>query len=216
MSAEQAWDSILTLAAGTEIDECLLRRGDDIRLTALSGDQINAESVQKMIEEMRATGKPLRPALAGGGGKKKGGGRVNPRAIAMLYDGGKPQVRAGLVLARASELPQPAPENHFLRLFGQSDRLVADTNTTDGSVPQMLSLMNGPVQEIITGGSTALAGAVKADPAAEKVTALYRSFLARDPSPAERDKSVAALDGGLKVADVAWVLLNSREFLFIQ
>ncbi|HEX2746695.1 MAG TPA: DUF1549 domain-containing protein [Verrucomicrobiales bacterium] len=217
MSAEQAWDSILTLAAGTEIDECLLRRGDDLRATALPSDQINAGTVQKMVEDMKAEGKNLRPAaLAGGGGKKKGGGKINPRAIAVLYDGGRPQIRSGLLLARASELPQPAPENHFLRLFGQSDRLVSDTNTTDGSVPQMLSLMNGPVQAIITGGSTALAGAVKAAAPAEKIAALYHSFLARDPSPAERDKSVAALNGGLGVADLAWVLLNSREFLFIQ
>jgi hypothetical protein len=76
--------------------------------------------------------------------------------------------------------------------------------------------MNGPVQEIITGGSAALAGAVKAGGREEKVTALYHSFLARDPSPAERDKSIAALNGGLRVPDLAWVLLNSREFLFIQ
>lgn len=214
MSAEQAWDSILTLAAGTDIDECLLRRGDDLRHTALPSDQINAASVTKMIDDMKSNGIPLRPG--GGGGKKKGGGKINPRALAAFYDGGRPQVRANLVLARASELPQPAPENHFLRLFGQSDRLVSDTNTTDGSVPQMLSLMNGPVQEIITGGSAALAGAVKAGNREEKVTALYHSFLARDPSPAERDKSIAALNSGLRVPDLAWVLLNSREFLFIQ
>ncbi len=212
MSAEQAWDSILTLASGTDIDECLLRRGDDLRQTVLASNEINAASVQKMIEEMRSSGRPLRGA--GGGGK--GGGKINPRALAVFYEGGKPLVRSGLVLARASELPQPAPENHFLRLFGQSDRLVSNTSTTDGSVPQMLSLMNGPAQSVITGGSTALAAAVKAGTPGEKVDSLYHSFLARPPSDQERGKFTAALQSGMEVADLAWVLLNSREFLFIQ
>ena len=46
--------------------------------------------------------------------------------------------------------------------------------------------------------------------------ALYLSFLARRPSPAERTASAKALDGGLALPDLAWSLLNSREFLFIQ
>jgi hypothetical protein len=171
------------------------------------------EKVQELIGKVQ--GKVRAVAASGGAGKKKGG-MINPRALAFFYEGGKPQQRAGLVLARASELPQPAPENHFLRLFGQSDRLVADTNTTDGSVPQMLQLMNGPVQEVITSGSTALAAAVKAGTPAEKVASLYHSFLSRPPTPAESEKSVAALHDGLTVSDLAWVLLNSREFLFIR
>jgi hypothetical protein len=113
-------------------------------------------------------------------------------------------------------LPQPAPENHFLRLFGQSDRLVPDTNTSDGSVPQMLSLMNGPVQEIVTRGSTALAGATKEKSPVVSVAALYHAFLARPPTAAESDKAAAALNDGLSLSDLAWVLLNSREFLFVQ
>ena len=213
MSAEQAWDSIVTLAAGDDSDHILLRRGDDLRQTAIPRDQINAETVNQMIATATANGRGS--ALKGGGGKKNPG-KGNPRAIAAQYEGGKPQFRAGLVLARSSELPQPAPENHFLRLFGQSDRLVADTNTTDGSVPQMLQLMNGPVQDIVTGGSAALAAAVKAATPAEKTAALYLSFLGRQPTAAESDKSVAALNNGLAIADIAWVLLNSREFLFIQ
>ena len=43
-----------------------------------------------------------------------------------------------------------------------------------------------------------------------------RTFLARPPSDAEKSKAAAALAGGLTAADLAWVLLNSREFLFIQ
>ena len=79
----------------------------------------------------------------------------------------------------------------------------------------MLQLMNGPVQEMITIRSTALAAAAKAATPAEKVSSLYLSFLNRQPRPDETAKATAALSGGLGVPDLAWVLLNSREFLFI-
>ncbi len=210
MSAEQAWDSIITLTCGDDADHILLRRGDDLQKTVVPDSQINSETVVRMIADMKADGNPMR---GGGGGKK--GGKINPRALAAFYEGGTPQIRSGLVLARASELQQPAPENHFLRLFGQSDRLVSDTNTTDGSVPQMLQLMNGPVQEMITGRSATLGSAAKAATPAENVSSLYLSFLGRPPNSDEMAKATAALKAGLDVPDLAWVLLNSREFLFI-
>jgi hypothetical protein len=208
LSAEQAWDSIVTLICGNEADQLLLRRGDDLQRTAIAEDQINIETVKRMAEEMKENGTPLR-----GGGGKKGGG--NARALALFYEGGRPQVRSGLLLARASELQQPAPENHFLRLFGQSDRLVSDTNTTDGSVPQMLQLMNGPVQDTITSGSAAVAAALRAKSPADQVASLYASFLGRRPTSQESARALAAMNEGLKVPDLAWVLLNSREFLFV-
>lgn len=204
MSSEQAWDSIVTLTSGDEPDHILLRRGDELQKTVVANDQINLETLTKMVAEMKAEGISM-----------KGGRKGRPGAMARLYEGGKPQFRSGLVLARASELQQPAPENHFLRLFGQSDRLVSDTNTTDGSVPQMLQLMNGPVQEMITRDSAALAAATKESTPAAKITSLYLSFLSREPSAEESAKAVAAMKEGLVLSDLAWVLLNSREFLFI-
>ncbi len=49
-------------------------------------------------------------------------------------------------LMRASELEQPAPPGHFLREFGQSERLLADGGVKSGSVPQVLMMMNGQAQ----------------------------------------------------------------------
>jgi hypothetical protein len=212
MSAEQAWDSIVTLAAGGDADLLLLRRGDEQRQTVVSNDRINAETLESIIASIKAGD----AATGKGEGGRKNGGKRNPKSITRYYEGGKPQVRAGLVLARASELPQPAPETHFLRLFGQSDRLVSDSNTTDGSVPQMLQLMNGPVQEIISSRSAALVAASKAATPAEKISSLYLGFLGRQPNAEETTKAVTALDNGLGLGDIAWVLLNSREFLFVQ
>ena len=151
----------------------------------------------------------------GGGGKKGGGG--NQKGLLSEYQGGKPQQRYGMILARASELPQPAPETHFLRLFGQSDRLIADTNTTDGSVPQALMLMNGGAGQLISETNCAAvttAGNAKSDD--EKIDSLYLAFLGRKPTAEERPAATKALTTGLGISDIAWALANTREFLFIQ
>ncbi len=212
MSAEQAWDSILTVAAGPEIDGALLRRGDEMKLMSLPGNAMTAEAFTTVVDRMREAG----VGSMGGKAKAKKGGRSD-KGLLEFYEGAKPQQRAGMILARASELPQPAPETHFLRLFGQSDRLVADSNTTDGSVPQALMLMNGSIGELISDPNCAAvvaAGNAKSDE--EKVDALYLSFLARKPTDGERTTAKGALGTGLGLSDVAWALVNAREFLFIQ
>lgn len=209
VTAEQAWNSILTTAVGTDIDKILLRRGEEMHLLALPGNRINAESLKYVAERLRTSGMSMGDFSSG----KKSGGGSNTRIEA--YDGLKPQQRFGLLLARASELPQPAPETHFLRLFGESDRLVADSGTTDGSVPQVLMLMNGPIAQLVADPkSNALAGAANSgkDPADR----LYLSFLSRLPRPEEKTHVDAALKAGLSQGDLAWTLLNSREFLFIE
>ena len=212
MTAEQTWDSVLVLASGPEVDHALLRRGDDMQMLSLPGNAMTAENFKYVIERAKESG----VTMGGYGGGKKGGA-VNPQKLLASYEGTKPQQRNGLLLARASELPQPAPESHFLRLFGQSDRLVSNSNTTDGSVPQELMLMNGPIGQLIADpNSAALVAANKGKGREEQMDALYLSFLARRPSPAERVASAKALDGGLALPDLAWSLLNSREFLFIQ
>jgi hypothetical protein len=208
MSAEQVWDSVIALTTGSDADHILLRRGDTLQKTDIGDNEITVEAVKTVIDEL----KKERVMVRAGGGKKNGG---NPRALAAFYEGGVPTQRHGLLLARASEIQQPAPENHFLRLFGQSDRLVSDTNTVDGSVPQLLQLMNGPVQEMITKNSLAMNAAAQEKKPTDQITSLYLSFLGRTPSSAEIAKSTEALKEGLTLSDVAWVLLNSREFLFI-
>ncbi len=46
-------------------------------------------------------------------------------------------------------LPQPESDQHFLRMFGQSDRQIPDSNTEEGSIPQVLMLMNGEAQGVL-------------------------------------------------------------------
>jgi hypothetical protein len=208
MSAEQAWDSIVCLVTGDAGDHLLLRRGDDMRNSAIDEKEMTVEKVKAVVAELQKDGVKMK----GGGGKKQ---NANPRGIAAFYEGGRPEFRSGLLLARASEIQQPAPENHFLRLFGQSDRMVSDSNTTDGSVPQMLQLMNGPVQDMVAQYSLAIRSAKEQETPMDQVTSLYISFLSRKPNSDENTKALAALKEGLRLEDIAWVLLNSREFLFL-
>lgn len=213
MTAEQAWDSILTVAAGPGIDTALLRRGDEMKLLSLPGDAMTVEAFNIVAERLREAG-----GMGGGGKKNKGKGRFGRGAPSVeQYEGTKPQQRFGMVLARASELPQPAPETHFLRLFGQSDRLIADSNTTDGSVPQALMLMNGSIGQLISDPNCAAVAAATAAPTDdEKIDVLFLSFLARKSSDAERTAAKSALTSGLGLSDLAWTMVNMREFLFIQ
>ncbi len=203
MTAEQAWDSILTLAVGPRIDGIFLRRGDEMRKYALEGDELSPEAVRAVLARLQADG---------GYGKK-----AAKRGKTLHYIGGTPETRGRLVLARASELPQPAPETHFLREFGQSDRMVSNDSTTDGSVPQVMSLMNGPIQELVTDRRNyVLSDAAKAAGDEARLRALWLSFFGRAPHRDEQAQAAAGLRAGLGVADLAWVLLNHREFLFVH
>jgi hypothetical protein len=211
MGAEQVWDSLMLASVGPEVDNITLRRGDDMKLFALPGGAVTPEAFKVVMDRVREAG----GTMAGGGGGKKGG-RAE-KGLISAYEGGKPQQRFGMILARASELPQPAAETHFLRVFGQSDRLIADTSTTDGSVPQALLMMNGGVGQLVSDPNcAAVVAAGTARTTDEKIDSLYLSFLARRPEAGERTAAQSALSGGLGLNDLAWTLANTREFLFIQ
>ena len=49
-----------------------------------------------------------------------------------------------------------------------------------------------------------------------QVESLYFSFLGRRPTIPETATAGRALKDGLALAELTWVLFNSREFIFIQ
>jgi hypothetical protein len=150
----------------------------------------------------------------GGGGGKKGGA---PEPSAADYEGAPPPRFEGMTMARASELPQPAREAHFLRMFGQSDKQLTDGGSTEGGVPQVLMMMNGDVQKVISSGSSSvLRSAMKEATPDRQIESLYFSFLGRRPTLQERHIAEGVLTNGLKLADLTWILFNSREFIFVQ
>jgi hypothetical protein len=205
MRAEQAWDSMLTLVVGEGLDRFKLSRADEVRKLDLDTDKLTKAAVLAKVKLLE--GAPRNAA------RKAGGQGVTDDQ----FDGNPPPRMEGLLLARASELPQPSKESHFLRNFGQSDREISDSDSLEGGVPQVLMLMNGEVQKVLSNpNAMILREASKSRDPAWQVRFLYVSFLGRLPTAEEARATGAMLAEGLSLTDLSWVLLNTREFLFVQ
>jgi len=213
LSAEQVWDSLIVTAVGSYADNVLLRRGDDLKAMALPAGKVTLAEVKNAVDRTKK-------AFSGGGkmaGAPKKGGGGSALGLANGYEGDKPISRFSMMLARASELPQPSSETHFLRLWGQGDRLLADSATNDGSVPQVLQMMNGSVGKLVSDvRSASVMDAMKEKASDEQVASLYLSYLSRKPTSKELTAASKSLKDGLALTDLAWVLANTREFLFVQ
>lgn len=206
MRAEQAWDSLMVLAHGSEIDDIKGRDGSFIK-NYLDVD-FNNDSLDEIWEKYQMF-------LSNRGGRA---------GMAMMSEDGQTMTadtpRLGsMELIRAAEMEQPAPGASLLDTFGQSDRMVTDDHTLDGSVPQVLALMNGTVTDYLTGSNSKVVTDLEVlDAPEDKVRAIYFTMLSRFPDDEEQAMGVDILDeyGDDGIRDLAWALMNSPEFLFVQ
>jgi len=136
---------------------------------------------------------------------------------------GVPDAFAGYPVGlRAVQLPDPGVESHFLKLFGQSDRVTACACERNGEVtlPQLLHLQNGAsVVGKIQAPEGRLAALLKSDADNGKlVETLFLWTLSRRPKEDEAKAVLKQFAGGPDRAEVArdlfWALLNSKEFVF--
>ncbi len=216
MSAEQVWDSLVTLMTENPMR---YRAGDGdnfLQLVNFAGintpkqafDRINQLRTFKPehVLEDSATGKP---AFEKGKGNKGG----NAPMMMTRMKGGR------TVLARASELQQPAPDGHFLQKFGQSERnFVINASSRTGSVPQVMELMNGYATANLTQPNSLLFRKMRneTDPA-KRADIVFLSILSRKTTAKERELLLAELQKGNEaMSDLIWALLNTPEFFFIK
>ena len=127
------------------------------------------------------------------------------------YDGHDPH-------ARLRSCSSPPAGGHFLRDFGQSERTLIDGGSREGSVPQVLMMMNGKAQEMLTNkDSLIFRNMEKVNSPSEKAEVIFLSLLGRQPTLREKDiakRETSAGDDGY--ASMIWALINTREFCFIQ
>ncbi len=122
-------------------------------------------------------------------------------------------------MARASELETPARRGHFLREFGQSDREVIENANDEASVPQALSLLNGPTTEILTNKHSVFSlNLARAESPEQKLRTIYLCMLTREPTEKEMARLLQEVEqhGDEGYENIVWALLNTHQFLFIQ
>lgn len=219
LASEQIWDSLITLAAG-DPDKQPARTLDDRiyvgRRPVLAGKKSMSQLSKEVLAldseaEVRSYFNKLVSDL------KKGGGSGGESASMMMNEV-RTYNRDAKV--RASELPSPAPREHFLYLFGSSDREVVDAASREPNVGQVLTLMNGFVQrELVNNSSAHLYKSLEgASSAQEKIRRLYVAILNRPPSDEEMgwmlDEVKNQGDAGFQ--NIVSALVMSSEFLFLQ
>jgi len=196
MTAEQMWDSFLTLAV-VDPDEYRERPADVY--TDVIGVDLGTVSAPDLLQAVHH-----RDEVNSGGTRWR-------REKKYRYK--------GALLARASELPSPVPANHFLRMFGQSDRELISASSSSGSVPQVLFMFNGPISHMILEKDSTLYNNVrKTRSVGSGVKTVFRTILSRDPDKDELQLAEAEIkqNGIPGYGNVIWALVNTREFLFIQ
>ena len=122
-------------------------------------------------------------------------------------------------LLRASDLEQPARLGHVLRQFGQSDRETIDAGSDVATVPQVLTLMNGFLDQRVLNGESALRRDLTlATDGERRVRVAYLTMLNRQPSAQEleRWRRLIAVNGRKAIDDLVWVLCNCNEFRFVR
>ena len=122
---------------------------------------------------------------------------------------------------RASEVGHPAPAGHFIRQFGGSPRDQIQVSHKQAAVDQVLAIMNGYVERniISNNNSEFMNKLAKQGSMVDKINYAFKAILQRKPTTREMSEftqSLKMLGNDDIHKDIAWVLLNSHEFLFIR
>ena len=219
MSAEQIWDSLISLVLE---DPESAQRIEDMELLYIHGRYIGRlEDIIKKVHSFKTIKEYQEWVIMKYKAARDGTGPKAPAPRPPTYIAGHGRLMTSAIrgMARASELPSPALPNHFLRKFGQSDRISIDGATNEGSLTQTLQMLNGATQTMIaTKDDTAIRKIFEVPGSFdEKGVLLFQSILTRMPSDQERamcNKELVDREGkGL--ANIVSALVCTPEFLFI-
>jgi len=149
---------------------------------------------------------------------------TNPSALAYEEKQVARVIDDNPVFSTSLRMQSPAPDGHFLRIFGQPNRTeLGDLRDDSASMRQSLMMLNGrvtheasrvgdlePMYKLLVGKTADFDAAVKL---------AYLEILTRRPNASEMTEAkqlIASAQSPLDaMADLRWVLLNCHEFRFL-
>jgi hypothetical protein len=198
MTAEQVWDSIVTLVAR---NPWVVQRPTAEEIAAVAHVDLDRATLADVERQCDAFQDRF--------------GRGSYRQSLQQLCGYR-----GQLLMRASEMPTPLPLGHFLRQFGQSDRESIEGGRTVATIPQILAMFNGPITHAMLQPGSVIYDEVASHRPDEAVDVVFLAALARRPAADERriarEEITTADTPATGYGNLVWGLLNTREFLFIQ
>ena len=144
--------------------------------------------------------------------------------VASRFNGYPQGTRAGElagVAAVPSRRQRPSEGERFLSVFGKPPRLLACDceRSNEATMPQAFAMISGPeITRLISDGGNRLTRMLtQGSSTAEMIDELYLATLTRPPTSTEMQAMTAhverARDRRRGLEDVAWALLNSKEFI---
>jgi hypothetical protein len=197
MTAEQLWDSLLTLIA---TNEWAYQRPTAQDLQTVYGIDMSVMDYEEFEQSYKDYNEYMR-------------GLNRTRNKNCGYE--------GLTLVRASELPQPSGASHLLRQFGQGDRETIETARQSATVPQILTLFNGwMTHAMLAKGSVIYDSVSQQTTMKSAVDTIFLAVLTHEPDAdmrrAAEQEIKQASNPAAGCGNLIWALLNTREFLFID
>jgi len=215
MSAEQLWDSLISLAL-PNVDQRIEsaygpidRKRNELIEEISKDDDLSVQEIIKLANmEGKDNQKKMRKQFKRNLRDARNKAMKNMRSINMKISAARRKGDAGMVnqlmleraeavtlakseakygnLKRASELRSPAKPGHFLREFGQSDREQIENANTDPAVTQVLSMMNGFIEKSISKDqNTVLMSNVLKANPKDVIDVIYLTMLSRRPTRSE-------------------------------
>ena len=210
MTGEQIWDSLVTLVYNNIDSPERVPSNYDEKYQAVY-ERYKDKTAQEIYDELKVylaeTEKPSRnlaDVVA----------QLN-KADGTSYEPKKIPARD---LIRSSYIGYPARGGHLIRQFGGSDKALIENSNFEATTPQVLNMLNGFVEQKIVNNKNADFMKQMAEEKREtgKIEDVFMSILNREPNTRELNLLKKYIDQKDGAKHIAWILMNSHEFIFIR
>jgi hypothetical protein len=210
MTGEQIWDSLVTLVYNNIDSPERVPSNYDEKYQAVY-ERYKDKTAQEIYDELKAylaeTDKPSRNLADVVAQLNKADGTTYAPKKIPARD-----------LIRSSYVGYPARGGHLIRQFGGSDKALIENSNFEATTPQVLNMLNGFVEQKIVNNKNADFMKQMAEEKREtgKIEDIFMSILNREPNAKEMKLLKKYIDQKDGAKHIAWILMNSHEFIFIR